>query len=150
MSKIRNQRYDGRKNPSFEKIKMIEKNFNNWNEEKMNLEQIQKLPHFHERYFWWCSMWINIWSEQDWKWKGFLRPVVILKKVNKSCFYWLPLSSTNKESYYNFHFSFKWKHSNAILSQVRLFSAKRLIRIEWRVWGKTFQNLKNKIKELFS
>ena len=94
-------------------------------------------------------MWENIWFEQNWKWENFLRPVLIFKKFNKQVFYWIPLTSKDKDwrFYYNFEFK-KWITSSAILSQMRLFDSKRLFRRYWMISKNFYQELSWKIKEL--
>jgi hypothetical protein len=95
------------------------------------------------------SVWENIWFEQNWKWDNFLRPVLVFKKFNKQLFYWIPLTSKNKEwkFYYNFEFK-KWIKSSAILSQMRLFDSKRLFRRYWMISKNFYEELSIKIKKL--
>lgn len=124
-------------------------NFDCWNSQKKNLWD-KEIPYFYEREVWFISMWKNVWYEQDGKWELFYRPVVIIKKFNKDCFYWIPLTSVDKtwKKFYLELSSFeKSKKSFAILSQLKLFSSKRLAEKKWVINEEEFLDLKKKIKE---
>ena len=123
--------------------------FNIWNKLKINLNDSEKNINFHEKEIWYISMWENIWFEQNWKWNNFLRPVIIYKKFNKQIFYWIPLTSNIKKSKFYYNFEYKiWKNSSAILSQMRLFDAKRLFRRDWMISLNFYNELTIKIKKL--
>jgi mRNA interferase MazF len=68
------------------------------------------LGKYHEREIWWCSLGKNIGNEQDGKNNNFERPVLVLKKWNKDF-----SDEENQGSYF-------------MLTQVRVFSSKRLVR----------------------
>lgn len=128
---------------------MLEEKYDNWNKLKKKINNTEKDINFHEREIWYISMWENIWFEQNWKWENFLRPVLVYKKFNKQLFYWVPLTSKNKNSkfYYNFEFK-KWITSSAILSQMKLFDSKRLFRRYWMISKSFYSELTKKIKKL--
>jgi len=121
----------------------------NWNKLKIQLNNSNRNINFHEKEIWYMSVWENIWFEQNWKWDNFLRPVLVFKKFNKQLFYWIPLTSKEKEwkFYYNFEFK-KWIKSSAILSQMRLFDSKRLFRRYWMISKSFYKELSIKIKKL--
>jgi mRNA interferase MazF len=94
-------------------------------------------------------MWLNIWFEQDWKWNDFYRPLVIIKKFNKDLLWWIPLTTMDKKWKYYFDFiDSNNKNQIVILSQLKLYSSKRLVSKKWDIWKKDFINLKEKIKSL--
>jgi len=127
----------------------MRENFEKWNKLKINLNEDNRDINFHEREIWYIAIWENIWFEQNWKWENFLRPVLVFKKFNKQVFYWIPLTSKDKnwKFYYNFEFK-KWIKSSAILSQMRLFDSKRLFRRYWMISKDFYEELSQKIKEL--
>ena len=108
---------------------MHKKDFKEWHTKK---ESIENRPSsrlfFHEREVWWCALGENIGFEQDGKGKQFLRPVLVFKKFNNEVFWAIPLSTRIKDS--RFYFSIKLADNIprvAILSQLRLIDAKRLV-----------------------
>ena len=130
---------------------LFKQEFEKWNQEKILLNKNNNLRTYREWELWYISMWKNIWFEQDWKWEKFLRPVLIFKKFNKNIFYWIPLTTKEKNNIFHFWFiDTKWKQSFAILSQMRLFDSKRLLRNIWSIKFRDLKILKQKIKELIS
>lgn len=100
--------------------------FDLWNQKKRKIDSIVAYPYFHDREIWFCHLGKNVGHEEDGKGKDMLRPVLIYKKFNKQIFFGIPLSTTTKKGKYYFSFKFKSTVSNALLSQFRLFDAKRL------------------------
>ncbi len=112
------------------------KNFDAWN----NLKKISSIRtdndvedfYFSEREVWWLEMGVNIGHEQDGKGESFLRPVVILKKINKFTFIGVPLSSVQKKDKNIHELIIKLKNKDssivnfAITSQVRIFDVRRV------------------------
>jgi len=108
---------------------------------------------FYEREVWFMKMWDNVWFEQNWKWKNFRRPVLILRKFDSNIFFWIPLTSKKKKwNYYcDISFNSKWKNSNSvcILFQTRAFDRRRLSQRIWIIDKTQFTTIKNKLKSLF-
>lgn len=125
------------------------KYFDNWNNQKKEVQVKKEIPYFYGREIWYIKMWLNIWFEQDWKWENFYRPLIILKKFNKDLFWWIPLTSINKDWKYYFGFiDSNNKKQIVILSQLKLYSSKRLVSKKWDISKIDFINLKEKIKSL--
>lgn len=126
--------------------------FDEWNNIKKLVQDETKIRHFKEREIFYLKMGHNIGFEQNGKGKNFVRPVIILKKFNKSMFYGVPLSSQVKEGrfYYSFEFlrNDKRNENIALLSQMRLYSTNRLLNKIGMVSQKDFVELKEKLKEL--
>jgi mRNA interferase MazF len=124
------------------------KDFDKWNKEKKQVNN--KIPgydfFFHAREIWWCSVGVNVGVETDGKNNNFERPVLILKKFNKEHFWGIPLTTNEKEG----DFYQKIKHNKgtswAILSQIRSFSTKRLLRKIGRISEDELLQIKSKIK----
>lgn len=126
----------------------MKKDFDNWNEHKKAIDDTDAGLYFYEREIWWCSIGVNVGFEQDGKNEYFTRPVLILKKFSKDVFIGLPLSTSKKEGRYYFKFTFQGQKSNALLSQVRLFDAKRLKDKLGRLPKSIFKEIRQKVKDL--
>lgn len=119
------------------------KDFDRWNGMKKSLDNSQVSDvYFYEREVWWVHLGTNVGYEQDGTGEDFDRPVVILKKYNPRVFLVVPLSTTKKQGTYYFHVGeVEGKHATAILSQIRLLDAKRLINRAGILSEKTFGEL---------
>lgn len=114
----------------------MKKDFWNWHKKKEQINEIEKLPFFHEREVWFCYMGVNVGFEQDGSGEEFLRPVIVFKKFNNQIFWGIPLTKAkigkkinkrSKKYYFNFNFA-EGVTSTAILSQLKLIDAHRLSR----------------------
>ena len=129
----------------------ITKNFDKWNIEKKKIENRNidnpKIM-FNDREIWWCTFGINIGTEQDGKGKNFERPVLILRKFNKYMFLGIPLTTKKKDLNLPFYFKLIGAkvESIAILSQIRLFSSKRLLREIEIIKPELFNQIKKQLK----
>lgn len=103
------------------------KDFDGWNIMKKKLNGRNQELSFYEKEIWWCSMGVNVGSEEDGKGDRFLRPVYILKKISSKTFIGIPLTSILKEDYAHMSFYFDYCLSTAIISQIKVFDKKRLI-----------------------
>ena len=102
------------------------KNFGQWNRQKETTE-IKNRVFFHPREIWFCRLGENIGVEQCGKGNHYLRPVVILKKFNKSMFLAIPLSTQIKTGKFFFEIpNSGGKKAIALLSQLKLMDGKRL------------------------
>ncbi len=111
----------------------MKKDFQKWHRQKSEIHNDKTRPFFHEREVWFCAIGENIGFEQDGSGDNFLRPVVILKKINNEVIWALPLTLTDKTGKYYFRISLTPhdgktddRPSVVILSQLRLVDAKRL------------------------
>ncbi len=124
------------------------KNFAAWNTQKEFLEDKVELPYFNEREIWLCSIGQNVGSEQDGKGNKFLRPLVIVKKLNKNLFAGIPLTSRLKKDRHHFYIGYtKGVKSSAILSQGGTYSSKRLYKKIGSLSVDVFNNMKSAAKE---
>lgn len=125
------------------------KQFNKWNELKQKLDDQNTVPHFSEREIWWCSIGVNIGHEQDGKNTEFSRPVLVVKKFNKRLFLGVPLSTKIKNNKHYHVYQFHGQKRTALLSQIRLFDANRMIERMGRIGSKDFDEIKNKLQAYF-
>lgn len=105
-------------------------------------------PYFREREIWWTSIGANIGHEQDGKNTYFERPVLVLRKFNQHMFWGIPQSSQEKKGQFYHQTKDGEKTYSLMLSQLRVFSSKRLIRKLRTVPKAEFEEVKNKVKAL--
>jgi mRNA interferase MazF len=119
--------------------------YDSWNNLKKSLSEKQR-TYFNKGEIWFVSLGKNIGDEEDGKNENFERPVVIIRKFNNNIFLGVPLTSQDKEGkFYQKLESFK---AIAILSQVRLFDAKRLLRKIGKLDGSELNLLKENVRML--
>ena len=130
----------------------MDSQYNNWNEIKITIENENIIVGFKERDIFYMNMGKNIGFEQDGKGENFVRPVVIIKGFNKNMFFGIPLSTNIKEGKFYYKFQFQKKDelvkNIALLSQMRLFSTKRLLNKIGVISKEDFESLKNEFKSL--
>lgn len=125
----------------------MEKEFDAWNVRKqsLNKERIDKFC--HPREIWWCTLGVNIGFEQDGTGRNFARPFVIVRGFNESIFWGAALTTREKAGKYYFPIGLvERKNASVILSQIRLFDARRLVRKIATLDGETFEKLKNALQ----
>ena len=128
----------------------MKKDFQKWHKKKEYIENDRPRVFFKVREVWLCHIGENIGFEQDGRGDEFLRPVIILKKFNNEVLWAIPLTRIDKKNKYYFSFQFDNKSSVAILSQIRLFDAKRLKYKMGDMKMVDFVGLKNKIRQLLA
>lgn len=128
----------------------MSKDFDGWNKKKKIINEIEFSGYISERDVWWCSIGLNIGSEEDGKNEEYERPVLIIKKFNRRMVLVVPLTTKLKDEFYHFRFFGNGREHSAILSQIRILSTSRLTRHIWRVDEKIFKQLcENIINKLF-
>ena len=105
---------------------MNEKNFDEWNELKKELQLGKSMPMITEGDIWWCDIGINVGIEIDGKSKQFSRPVLIYKKLGIQGFIGIPLTTKHKNGSWYCDIDFQNKNQVAVLSQIRPYSVYRL------------------------
>lgn len=112
----------------------MQKDFDSWNIEKKRLQETGREDFiFRERDIWWCSIGINIGTEEDGKNDLFERPVLIIRKFNSKMVWGVPVTSRNRISPYHFMLEHGENRNSAILSQMRTISIKRFKRFVRRI-----------------
>lgn len=105
-----------------------EKEFSDWIEVKINVHHRGLRFNFSEGEIWWCAIGQNVGVEINGKCREFVRPVFVLRKLNKRSFMAVPLTSQEHIGAWYVNFRFKNIQEYAALSQVRIVSAARLYR----------------------
>jgi mRNA interferase MazF len=121
-------------------------NYDFWSSLKQNLDQNNnKIPFFNNREIWWSSLGLNIGDEEFGKGNNFVRPILVFKKFNNNLFFGIPMTTKQKESHFYYNFVFKAIPVSAMLSQLRIFSSKRLRDKIGRVNQDEFENTKKSL-----
>lgn len=126
----------------------MKKDFDEWNEVKKKLNNKVQKVFFKERDVFYVSLGKNIGYEQDGKNENSTRPVIVLRKFNQDIFLCIPLTAKQKDGIFYFNFLIDKKENNAILSQIRLIDAKRLVKKIGMISEEDFISLKRKISKL--
>lgn len=124
--------------------------FSEWNKKKYSIHTKNDTHHvfFKEREIWWCAIGQNIGYEQNGKHANFERPILILKKYNQHLFVGIPMTTKNREGKYYFQSEYRGKMYTAILSQLRAYSSKRLLRKIRVLPESEFKTMRKNIFEL--
>lgn len=104
----------------------MQKDFDNWKRLKARLNERDRFPTFRQREIWWFSVGVNVGHEEDGKGSFASRPVLIVRKFNRRLFWGVPLTTQIKEKLHYHRVHFKGKEQCVMLSQMRLWDAKRL------------------------
>ena len=104
------------------------KDFAGWHQHVLHINSYIFKGYFHEKEIWWCSLGVNIGSEQDGKNASFERPVLIIKRINNDLLWILPLSTKLSNNYYRINTRNTGHESQINISQIRAVSSKRLLR----------------------
>jgi len=134
------------------------KNFDEWNIQRKMVQKNSVVESydffFHEKEVWWSALGVNIGVEMDGKNENFERPVLVLRKINDQQFYGIPVTSKDKKGEFYIKFIFgnnKNKNQGKVcLSQVRVFSTKRLLRKIGKSNLDDFKNIKKVFVDFFS
>lgn len=123
--------------------------FINWLKLKLKIQfKDPHIDYFRNGQIWWVSLGQNIGSEENGKNINFERPVLVLKRINRQTFWALPTSTQTQKGKYRYVFERDGKQYSVKLSQIRLISCKRLIRLVGDIKKDDFKNIKNKLKKL--
>ncbi len=125
----------------------MDKDFDDWNVQKKELSN-EKRVYFHKGDIWFASIGKNIGDEEDGKHSSFERPILIIRKFNNNIFLGIPLTSNEDKEGKYYHKLISYKGSTAILSQVRLLDAKRLLRYMGKVENDELKEIKIKIGKI--
>lgn len=128
------------------------KNFDLWNTSKkiIEMKNLDEKFRVHEREIWWCSMWVNLWDEEDGKNERFERPVLVIRKFNNGLVWWIPMSTKIKENPYYHIIDHDGIQFSLIFSQLRVISTKRFQRYIRKMWHEEFDIILEKIHSIMS
>jgi mRNA-degrading endonuclease toxin of MazEF toxin-antitoxin module len=130
---------------------MYLKLFDSWNKNKKYIDQLNQNILFHEGEIWWIQLGINVGIEQNGKGDNFSRPVLILKKYNRSHCLVVPLTTKKPLKQFSFHLDsslgFLKKESWIVFSQIRVIDSKRFFERMGRLPNFVFERIKKEARE---
>ncbi len=127
----------------------MKKDFDVWNKLKKEIDKSTTDFFVQTRQIWWCSLGVNVGSEQNGHGECFERPVIIIRKYTSDTFLCLPLTTKEKiGNYYHKLESAIETVSYVILSQAKVLYRKRLRRLVGMVPHKEFHEIVEKYKDL--
>jgi mRNA-degrading endonuclease toxin of MazEF toxin-antitoxin module len=118
--------------------------WNNFSNKIINYEP----PFFRERDVWWTAIGINVGHEENGKGSEYSRPVLILKKFGKSTFLGVPFTTKINRKVNSFDFIFNGKLNLALLTQMRVFDSRRLLKKIGKLNIELFQKIRKNAKDL--
>lgn len=123
------------------------KDFDTWNRLKKKIDERINVPFSNKREIWWCSLGLNIGTEQDGKNELFERPVLILRVLNNQTVRVVPLTSNLKEGTYRVSVFYRGKYGVVNVSQVKTISTRRLSRKLARISKVQFEEVMQRLKD---
>jgi mRNA-degrading endonuclease toxin of MazEF toxin-antitoxin module len=128
----------------------MKKDFDSWNNKKKEIDDGGKNKLYHTRELWWCSLGVNIGSEQDGTGENHDRPVLIIKGLSKNTCIILPLTSSLEKHKMRISVGkVQGKEASVMISQIRVIDTKRLIYKIGFLDKKIFTEITKTIKSLF-
>ncbi len=128
----------------------MQKDFDNWNERKKDIHNNGEIKLYHTRELWWCSLGVNVGSEQDGSGEKYDRPVLILKGISKQTCIILPLTSSPEKHKMRIQIGkVQEKEASVMISQIRIIDTKRLIYKIGFLDKIIFNSITKTIKDLF-
>lgn len=123
--------------------------FYDWNKVKVKVHFNRRRKYFKQGEVWWCNVGQNIGVEINGKQEAFARPVLIYKKLSKDSFLAVPISTQKKEGSWYIKLKVNGEDRIAILSQIKISSAFRLISKQGRISREEHMAVKDGLKELY-
>ncbi len=103
------------------------KRFSEWLGLKKELHNAEKQPpFFSENEIWWCSIGENVGVEINGKSDLFSRPVFVYRKLSRTGFMGVPMTTKIKEGSWYVKVDFRGEDQVANLAQCRVFGVERL------------------------
>ena len=98
---------------------------------------------------WLIRLGVNVGSELDGKGNEFLRPVIVIRKINDQRFFGIPVSSKVTEDYFRQKFILLGEQRDAVLSDIRAFDKKRCMRFMTMLDTETIHIITQRISHIF-
>ena len=128
----------------------MKKDFDTWNEakKKVNAYELQWDFFYHQREVWWCAVGLNVDVETDGKQTNFERPVLVIQKFNKEMFWGMPLTSRERTGAFYERIAHDKGVAWAMLTQMKTFSSKRLLRKVGMIPEKDFEKILKRTSDI--
>ena len=126
----------------------MEKDFDRWNDRKKKVHARSERILFHEREIWWCALGVNVGYEQDGKNHDFERPVIIVRQLSPDTCMILPLTTKRRLEKFQAVINYRNIKNYALLDQIRVIDARRLLRKIGLANEKEFSYIIAKLKQI--
>lgn len=127
----------------------MEKDFDRWNLKKKDIQAQKTNVFYHAREIWWCSLGVNIGSEQDGSGEEYYRPVLVLKGFSKQTCLVVPLTASIQNHPLRPSIGVvEDKKAHALISQMRVIDTKRLVRKMGYLDKDMFEKIQKTVKEI--
>jgi len=127
----------------------MQKDFDSWNKNKKIIHDTSEGKLYTEREIWWCSLGLNIGSEQDGTGVDSDRPILILKGFSQETCLIIPLTTSPKIHKTRVPLGLvDGKMASALLSQIRVVDTKRLIDKIGFLDQEVFEQVRKIVKDL--
>ena len=127
----------------------MQKDFDLWNSRKKIINLKNKEIFCNQREIWWCSIGLNVGSEEDGKNELFERPVLVMNVFNRDMLRVVPLTSRCKNDLFHVQIKYGGMVGSAIISQMKTISARRLSRKLCRLDVAQFEDVRRNIQRSF-
>jgi mRNA-degrading endonuclease toxin of MazEF toxin-antitoxin module len=128
----------------------MKKDFNKWNNKKQTIHDSGEYKLYHAREIWWCSLGVNVGSEQDGTGENAERPVLIVKGLSKQTCIIVPLTSSPEKHKMRVPIGkIDGRQASVIISQIRVVDTKRLINKLGFIEANVFREITKTLRELF-
>lgn len=128
---------------------MKNNDLDSWNENKKELNNLNKKVLFKEGEVWWCSFGLNIGNETYGKGDYFRRPAIVFRKLSSEDCIVIPLSTKGKIGSWYFSFKLEGVLQTAMLHQKRMVSTKRFGRRFSVIPEPDFEELRKAVKVFY-
>jgi len=121
--------------------------YDKWNKVKKELNNKKEIIQFYQGNIYFMSVGQNIGSESYGKGDYSLRPVLVYKKLSKTLFLGIPLTTKYKEG--SFYFTFNYKKgvsSTAMLNQMRVYDIRRSKYLSGKINKNIYKKLEEKVQ----
>lgn len=115
---------------------------------KLHIDINERELYFYEKQIWWASIGQNVGSEQNGKNDNFERPILVLKKFNEDTLWAIMASSKIRSGRYYTSCHLDDKEFSLNLSQLRLISSRRLLRLVGMISLEEFELIRDKVKDI--
>ncbi|HRZ30319.1 MAG TPA: type II toxin-antitoxin system PemK/MazF family toxin [Candidatus Paceibacterota bacterium] len=132
--------------------KELVKIFVDWTKLKIRIHsmEVESVIYPKKREIWWASLGQNIGVEINGKNDNYERPVLIVKVFNEKSILVAPISSTKKTDKYLIEFISNEGNRNVVnISQLKMLSSKRLLRLVGEMGDQDFSKVKDNLRKFF-
>lgn len=127
----------------------MKKDFDNWNKRKKLLDEDTRFVQFHEREVWWCSIGVNVGSEQHSQSSDFSRPILVVRRFTQDMFWGIPLTTKiNDAVSFRVRLVLDGVKNDALILQMRAYDRKRLTRKISVISEDEFEKITDYLKQL--